>query len=169
MEQFLKEAWFPITCIILAVYHIQPKYMIVNFSLFDYTLFLFKIVYGSFVVFSTLCLIRLTSILPQVLSNKNPLFDPNMNQVMQKAFPNPEDASSMKLYAFFSEYYLTSFPMACILMFIFTRVVLNFIGGDIATTKAVARAKIIWANTLICWAAIFTVISTISLLISASS
>lgn len=167
----LEEALVTFTAfiILIIVSRLRPKFIIAKRNWLERTIFLLEIAYGSFVVFSTLCLIRLTSLLPQVLSNKNPIFDPNLNLTIRNDFPNPENMPDMKVYALFSTYFLMSFPMACILAFILSRFILNFIEGNKTITQAVARAKTVWTNTLVCWAAIFTVISTISLLISASS
>ena len=152
--------------IVISFSYLQPQFIIAKRNLLERTIFFLEIIYGSFVVFSTLCLIRLTSLLPQFLNNKNPIFDPNKNQSF---FHTPQSISNMKIYALFSEYFLISFPTACILAFILSRVIFNFIEGNAIVMRAVARGKTVWTNTLVCWAAIFTVISTISLLISTSS
>jgi hypothetical protein len=148
---------------------LYPKFMIAERGLTERIIILLEIIYGSFVVWATLCLIRLTSLLPQILSNKNPMFDPSINLNIHNDFPNPENVAEMKLYAFFSEYFFVSFPTFCVLAFVLSRFVLNYLDCYPVIAQAVARAKKVWTNTLVCWAAIFTVISTISLLISASS
>lgn len=166
---------FGIVAICLTIHGIlsfSPKFKVIKENWWEEIIFVVEMVYYSFVVLATLCLIRLTSLLPQILSTNNPLFDKVADGTPRSDIANIGNILLyMKLSTFFSEHFLFSFPMACIVIFIISRFfldIINIIWGNIIVTRAIMRAKAVWIGTLVLWAAIFTIISTVAILISTS-
>lgn len=112
--------------------------------------------YFSFVTFSSLCFTRITVSLPLIFKNNVAEEAPKESSKMTNS------ELSANLVSHLSLDFLYSFCMIIILIFIAFRLVLNLFDKVPSFRSTIRKWKTIWKNTMISWAAIFTVLTTVA-------
>lgn len=140
---------------VMSIIHLFIYVMAYNFFAKNISLLL-KMVNNVFIVFASLCFIRITLILPLVLSN---IKDGSAYEYYQNS--NTYGGKVFDDMLYFSEKFLYTFPSVIVYIFIFSRILIPLLIESMGLNGKNYYIKT-WNGVMIWWGVAFTVFTTIS-------